>query len=809
MTVTDGRTLVFAAFFFWKPGSTLQNSIPGLTRSLLYDVLSSCQTLIPDVLPECWKRVNDSDIPWHHWPKAEITDTEIQVAFRRLLQHMPDSQHCFCFFIDGLDEYTETPRQDRRHLVDILKSWYEGSPGTVKLCVSSREDNVFMNAFPADARLRIHHLTEFDLRDYVKDQLKHVDDDEINRFLIREITSKSQGIFLWVTLVVKLVREKIEDGGNLASLKVYLEMLPKEMNELFDHILKSMHEADHKRAYQIFAMMELAKTYRGWNDDRLHFFNLLQLCAIPLLEKYDVDDEFALRDDLEKEFGHTTLENQNALGLKRLNGWCRGLVEVDNNSWHTDWYWLIEYTHRSVYDFLEMPHIRPDMELLLRDFDTLGALTQLAVATLRVWAQRKTKCEDVWLALIDINMAHKQQDKLWHLLDCGYVHANFHPNHDGFPSRSEIDSFHLYPGDTSWSETDRVFAQRVWAGSGLLHGRPTRQVSLRDMLSFASYHNNYQWILRELDHRPLSVPIYSETAILMTYGVLAGIEPDYRIIELLLDRRILTVHIATDLMPSLGNGNDVFQVIGGFEVNRESTVWELYLIAEFMHICLVEGNVNPNERRATRFSQVAELFLVCGADPHFSGSVGWKQHDPTIEVPQLEDGASPTAGMSPMAMSTTSMCDSDNEELGKIIYGVFYLGVSRDKFVIEFRHGRSKYKGLPQGQSVIISLRDWIDQSELVNKERLLQLIDGTNIGDEGEGKLDATDGEPDVKSTTDTDNTTSTREPSRQGVNVLETLRPRHSIPQVQIVATLSIGTYLPYCLPPSLPPTEPCLDA
>ncbi|KAK0706079.1 hypothetical protein B0T26DRAFT_814697 [Lasiosphaeria miniovina] len=157
------RKLASAAFFFWKPGSELQRSC-----------LDSC----------C---------------RATQRNTALH-----------DSR-CFCFLIDGLDEYEETAQHDRRHMVDLLKNWRKASLGAVKLCVYSREDNVFMNAFPADTRLCLHQLKRFDMKKYV--------------LLVREILEKSHGIFLWVALVVKLVCEQIESGATAGTLSKFINTL--------------------------------------------------------------------------------------------------------------------------------------------------------------------------------------------------------------------------------------------------------------------------------------------------------------------------------------------------------------------------------------------------------------------------------------------------------------------------------------------------------------------------------------------------------------------------------------------------------
>ncbi len=146
------RKLVFASFFFWKPGSTMQKSLAGLIRSLLHDVLRGYPELMRDILPNYWERVKST--PWQVQPNLSISDKDIRRAFSRLISD-PSlyMNHCFCFFIDGLDEYEGSHQEDPKTLVDLLINWTKNASTTVKICVSSREYNLFMNYFSESQRI--------------------------------------------------------------------------------------------------------------------------------------------------------------------------------------------------------------------------------------------------------------------------------------------------------------------------------------------------------------------------------------------------------------------------------------------------------------------------------------------------------------------------------------------------------------------------------------------------------------------------------------------------------------------------------
>lgn len=127
-------------------------------------------------------------------------------------------------------------------MVEMLNGWHERAPGSIKVCVSSREDNVFMNNLDADRRIRLHEVTELDVRKYIWDRLKHVTEKE-RAELVKEIASRADGIFLWVTLVVKEVRKQIENGIKLAGLVRYIDSTPRELNDLFGQLIDSINQS--------------------------------------------------------------------------------------------------------------------------------------------------------------------------------------------------------------------------------------------------------------------------------------------------------------------------------------------------------------------------------------------------------------------------------------------------------------------------------------------------------------------------------------------------------------------------------------
>jgi hypothetical protein len=360
---------VIASFFFWRKGTPLQRSLSGLFRSLLHDTLKQQPDLIPEVLPELWDEAMAP--PAWHSPSPILEDSAVQRAFSRLLQYPNLYDHTkFCFFIDGLDEYEETLQDDFRAMVQLLSSWTKAAPNDIKLCVSSREYNVFLNLFSAEKRMRLQDLTLADMKRYVRERLQELPQEDLDS-IVRAITGKADGIFLWVALVVKSIRSRLEDGFDASMIEEEVNALPDELEGLFQHLLDSIDKPYRTKAYQTFAManVEQIAPVRPLR---------LSLLAYSFLDEYGVDSEFAQNPSYSLPPLTETTRSQREIGArKRLNAHCKGLTVLDNDGYLT-------HTHRSVVEFLtKYLGDTPTAKSVLAGFDPTHALCQLALAELR------------------------------------------------------------------------------------------------------------------------------------------------------------------------------------------------------------------------------------------------------------------------------------------------------------------------------------------------------------------------------------------------------------------------------------------
>lgn len=407
----EGRKLVVGKFFFWRLGSKMENSITALLQTLLYEALEQCTDLIQDVLPQQWSRVEA--LPWQAPVNLHLDDDEIRDAFDRLLDHRNlHEKRCFCLFIDGLDELQESYEEGYKQLTQLLSGWTKKVQGDIKICVSSREFDVFLDSFSGPHGIRLQDLTYDDILIFVREKLESNENflalekpEGGGAKLISQVTERSSGVFLWVALVVKLLDDACDDGDTFAELQRKADLTPSEVEDLFQQLFDSIHKSDRDQSAQSFAIvLRLLENKYGLR---------MSLLRYSLLDEYNADPEFALKPDFEEQRFLYENENEVRLRLKRarrqLYKRCKGLLEViqsdddplDGEKGHLRETALanrISLTHRSVQEFLLKNEMEQDRSARLQGFDVSGAIYQTFVAELALLHLQKSDFKDFYFS---------------------------------------------------------------------------------------------------------------------------------------------------------------------------------------------------------------------------------------------------------------------------------------------------------------------------------------------------------------------------------------------------------------------------
>lgn len=322
------RTLVVATHFFWSVGTDMQKSQEGLLRSLLFEALRGCPDLTPHVVGDRWDdgQVFSQPRPW--------TITEL----KECLTHLATANQAsvaFCFFVDGLDEYSEEYDADHEAIIGILQAIAESRQ--VKICVSSRPWNVFQAAFSClvGQRLRLEDLTSADIRLFARERLgenpnfrKMAEREPRCETFVDEIAEAADGVFLWVFLVVRSLLKGLNNADRLFTLQQRLLALPRDLEKLFLHMLNTTDEAYYEEQACFFTIAH-------------HAHGPLSLTTYSYVD--EEDPNFAFDSVPEPEPATQRLDRLRRTKI-RLNAQCNGLVECISTPKSADADRLLEVT---------------------------------------------------------------------------------------------------------------------------------------------------------------------------------------------------------------------------------------------------------------------------------------------------------------------------------------------------------------------------------------------------------------------------------------------------------------------------------
>jgi len=348
--------LTTASFFFWNLGTAEQKTYNGLLRALLYDVLRSDHTLIPELLPKMWQEASQPDAQDLAMPSS----TELRLAFEKLGK-LPSTSRKFCYWIDGLDEYSG----DYRDAIAFIKN-LSCNPN-IKVVVSSRPIPACVEAFNKCPRLQLQDLTKDDIATYVNDTLNQhsymksiLATDPINASqLLNDLISKASGVFLWVVLACRSLLDGFAAYDRISDLQKRVNELPPELEDLFRHMLSKIQPRYMEQAVKLLRLC--------YQKHCMHNTNSMQTMAFALLEDHAMDlTRIPARSSMSAKEKRVKCEEFEG----RLRSRCYGLLEVNRSSIRSGGDCLcgvkhhdslvdstVEFMHRSVFEFLDIPGI--------------------------------------------------------------------------------------------------------------------------------------------------------------------------------------------------------------------------------------------------------------------------------------------------------------------------------------------------------------------------------------------------------------------------------------------------------------------
>jgi hypothetical protein len=195
-------------FYFNARGSQLEKSFLGLYRSLMVQLVDA----VPELAHELDALDTHLDVP----RLQSVLASAISGLGRRIW-----------LFIDALDECREG---DVEELIDFLKELHETE---LYVCFASRHYPIVK--VPTKLQLVLEEIDEHkqDLITYV--EKLGLEGEELAR-MQRDIADKANGIFLWVVLVVGILKDDVKDG-RFHAMKSRLNEIPEGLPALFKTII--------------------------------------------------------------------------------------------------------------------------------------------------------------------------------------------------------------------------------------------------------------------------------------------------------------------------------------------------------------------------------------------------------------------------------------------------------------------------------------------------------------------------------------------------------------------------------------------
>lgn len=304
-------------------------------------------------------------------------------------------------FIDGLDEYY--PHSDHDKLVNDLRRL--AALPNIKLCVSSRPWTVFEQGLTNSRQMIVlEEMTRKDIRIHVWEQLRSAerladtgrhdirDKSDAATQLVEMITKKSEGVFLWVHLIVRSLAERLAAGQSISSLRRYVKDFPGELETYFRELIYERISPTWREHSETACALKLAVAVAFGKDicggrSYLNYWLLLEHDNLS-------DPDFAEKIQFER-VSDLELGGRRKATARYLHASCKDLLRTrslrsDDSGYDRNYVQnyvvniLVEFMHRTVYDFVMTESMqRMINERVPAHFHNDDFLDKLAIARLK------------------------------------------------------------------------------------------------------------------------------------------------------------------------------------------------------------------------------------------------------------------------------------------------------------------------------------------------------------------------------------------------------------------------------------------
>lgn len=614
-----GRKLVLVNFYFWISGTTLQKSVEGLYRAILWEALKQCPDLVPDVLPSRWKSAENEDSRLDHLP---LSFSEIQQAFG-LLRTFLGSRYALCLFIDGLDEFDG----DHWKLGNELASWKSDH---VKICVSARPYNGFQKTLPLNSsrHFRLHELNREDMQEHTRRQLLKDErfcqlqdqDPSSTQAIVASLAEKAEGVFLWTVLAIKFILQGLTSQYSAKQLLNMLsDDIPQGLEAMFIQMFDRIPQPEQRQA----AISLLVMSDPLMNESIDPEYDYQQLGYNLIFHWYI---EQTIQDMARHDAGQAVrtsrlnLQQSHRTEIEaaktRLNSRCANfIIWTDDESRRN-----FEIAHRTLGDFLRQPATQSRLQVLSGDVNLDLLLSKTCLNVVRDFGCSQTHLPLAWPAFWEIvgatvRIADRSGDDMEFLDKMALSIFDLRRTVPGICVRTDLRGFFLfqiYHGQPIWHQTSN-FATTMYI---------EYDVGLVQVLCRLIFGKNWNFIARTKKQLIGFIPERARTVLILATALSALSDPKEQRSTGACDLAEFFLEMGTDLnqqVPSersFDSGRHALNVWAeAYDPNflltillgSTPSIWEVLLLTFSTEILS-----NPKASCETAFKMI-ELFLKYGA----------------------------------------------------------------------------------------------------------------------------------------------------------------------------------------------------
>lgn len=252
-----------------------------MLQSTLYQILEQSPKVVRTVLPLHQEILTRTDSSW--------TEADVKKAFHCILEQriLPLN---ITLFLDALDEYSRNHENLANFLRTIAVAQH-ASLTRLKIFFSSRPLQIFLDKFG--------DVPGFDIRDHTVEDVKTLVHSKLSqnsrmsrciqvgtpqdKALAAEfgdrVSSKAEGIFLWVILVLDELLDDFTDGATIKGLMDKLDYLPPKLEDFYAHTLWRLPQKYFDECMLIFEVMQCAMRPLNLHD----LYEICRCAKIPSL----------------------------------------------------------------------------------------------------------------------------------------------------------------------------------------------------------------------------------------------------------------------------------------------------------------------------------------------------------------------------------------------------------------------------------------------------------------------------------------------------------------------------------------------